>query len=264
MKPFYKLLIATFLLLIPSALFAQTKTVIAEGTWEIKNISIEEAKERALKQAQKNALEEAGAQTEIQVTDVMNVSDVNTWYSNFSKSEITGTIIEYDIIESILVSNGDIHLWKVKIKAKVELNKKKKGTTLDAHVSGFTTNYNEGDKLQFSIKTSEDCYVQIFWFDAFSNGSQFYPNDYEPAEPLKAMVEKKFPQSIEYTLYKETDELQESNSLVFIFTKKKQPFLKAGKDGNVKLKDMLEWFMKLPNDQRFMLTESIFIGKRGR
>ncbi|MCL2291271.1 MAG: DUF4384 domain-containing protein [Bacteroidetes bacterium] len=265
MRKMYKLFILGILLFVSHSLFAQTKTVEAEGMWQIANITPEKARMLAMERAKAKALEEAGIETFVS-SSTSTVSDLVENFINFSNSEIIGEFTDIKILEDRPVVIDDIVFYKVRIRAKVKTNNVKYDPGFDAQVSGFAVAYNEGDNLQFSVTPTKDCYVQIFWFDDTGNGGILYPNEMEKTQPLKAKTEKTFPQSdqLEYTLYKETKEDMEGNSFVFVFTKKERPYSKATKDGSTTLDDLYQWIIKIPSDQRVTKQEAIFIGRKGR
>jgi hypothetical protein len=267
MKKIFKLLILGLLLFSFNSLFAQTKTVKVEGEWEISNdITSQQARQRALEQARIKALVEAGVPLNINLTEIQTMSELVSSYSHFSKSEIMGEITKEEILKEGRVEKGDRWFYNIYISATVKISKVKNECTLDAHISGLNSAYSEGDKLEFTIKPSEDCYVQIFWFDDTGNGGMMYPNELEPIQRLKAKTENTFPQSetLEYTLFKETKEDIESNYFFFVFTKKERPYNKATKDGATTLDDLYQWIIKIPSDQRVTKQEAIFIGKKGK
>jgi hypothetical protein len=265
MKRLYNLLVITALIFVPLSLFTQTKTVEAEGMWQIANITPEKARMLAMERAKAKALEEAGIETFVSAS-TSTVSDLVENFINFSNSEIIGEFTDIKILEDRPIVIDDIVFYKVRIRAKVKTNNVKYDPEFDAKVSGFAVAYNEGDKLQFSITPTKDCYVQIFWFDDTGNGGILYPNEMEKTQPLKAKTESKFPQSdmLEYTLYKETKEDMEANSFVFVFTKKERPYSKATKEGATTLDDLYQWIIKIPSDQRVTKQEAVFIGRKGR
>jgi len=266
MRRMYKLFIIGLLLLTSHALFAQTKTVEAEGIWQVANITPEKARMLALERAKAKALEAAGVQETFASTTAFTISDLVESFTSFSNSEIIGEFTDIKIIkEGPEVIDGMI-FYKVRIKAKVKTNNVKYDPEFDAQISGFAVAYNEDDNLQFSITPTKDCYVQIFWFDDAGNGGILYPNKIEKMQLLKAKTENKFPQSdmLEYTLYKETKEDIEANSFVFVFTKKEHPYSKATKEGATTLDDLYQWIIKIPSGQRLTKQEAIFIGRKGR
>ena len=266
MRRMYKLFIIGLLLLTSHALFAQTKTVEAEGIWQVANITPEKARMLALERAKAKALEAAGVQETFASTTAFTISDLVESFTSFSNSEIIGEFTDIKIIkEGPEVIDGMI-FYKVKIKAKVKINNVKYDPDFDAHIGGFAVAYSEGDNLQFSIIPTKDCYVQIFWFDDTGSGGILYPNEMEKMQLLKANAENKFPQSaqLEYTLYKETKEEMEGNSFVFVFTKKERPYTKATKEGATSLDDLYQWIIKIPSDQRVTKQEAVIIGRKGK
>ena len=266
MRKIYKLLILWLLLSSFQTSFAQTKTqtVEAEGTWQIANITPEKARMLAMRRAKDNALAEAGIETYIS-SSTYTVSNLVENFMHFSNSETIGEFLKIETLEDKVMLINDIPFYKVRIRAKVKIDK---AATHDpefgAHIGGMSTTYTVGDHLQFTIKTTKDCYVQIFWFNDAGNGGILYPSVYDTMQLLKSKTEYKFPQSADYELFKETKEDAESNNFVFVFTKKEIAYLKAEKDGATTLDDLYDWIVKIPTDQRLIKQESIFIGKKGK
>jgi len=265
MKKIYQLLILGLLLFSFQTLIAQTKTVEAEGTWQIANVTPEKARMLALQRAKDEALQKAGIETFIS-TSTYTVTDLIQNFMHFSNSEIIGEFTNIEILEDDHVNINGILFWKVLIKAKINISGKvKPDPEFDAQINGIAATYNAGDKLEFTLKLTKDCYVQIFWFNDAGNGALFYPNEYESMQLLKAKMEHRFPFSdkIEsYDLYKETKEDTESNNFVFVFTKKEVAYPKAAIDGTTTLDDLYDWIIKIPADQRLTKQEVIFIGKK--
>jgi len=88
MKPIYKLLFITILLFFSQLLFAQTKTVEAEGMWQIANITPEKARMLALERAKAKALEAAGIKETFVSATTSTVSGLVEKFINFSNSTI--------------------------------------------------------------------------------------------------------------------------------------------------------------------------------
>jgi len=264
MKKTYRLLILGILLFLFQSLFAQTKTVEAEGTWQIANITPEKARMLALERAKVEALQKAGIETFIS-SATYTVTDLVQNFIHFSNSEILGEFTNIEILKEGAEIINNMLFFKVAIKAKIQTSGKvKPDPEFDIQINGISATYNAGDMLQFTLKPTKDCYVQIFWFNDAGDGALFYPNEYEQIQLLKAKTETLFPLFADYQILKERKEDIESNNFVFVFTKKEITYLKAEKNGATTLDDLYDWIIKIPADQRLTKQEAIFIGKKGR
>jgi len=262
MKKIYQLLILCFLLSLIPALSAQKiAKVEAEGKWQIVNITPEKAREYAIEKAKVEAMEKAGVETTITSGTALIISD-EVKMITCSNTEIAGEFTDFKVTEEGIVTIEKLNFYRVKISATIKLGTVKNDPEFNAHISGFATTYNEGDKLEFSIKPSKDCSVQIFCFNEGGVGTLLYPNQQEEAQPLKALNEKKFPQSdfFDYTLTKETNEPYESNIFVFVLTKTPRPYLKT----TTTMDELYQWIIKIPSDQKLVWKDPVIIGKKGR
>lgn len=238
-----------------TSLFAQTKMIYATGNWEIANITPEKARKKAIEEAKANALQKAGVSELFTVINTGSVSDQLNYFVSSSSSELSGEIIEYDIIKEQILTEGKHLLYTVDIKATIQLEKSKRDLEFDAYIKGIKVSpYKDGENIAFSICPTKTCYVHIFWFDETGIGNIVYPNMAEPSQLLDANKQSYFPITQDYKIRKETQEPIENISIVFVFTKKDIPFTKS-----ITMENFHQWILSIPSDLRTLKFINIFI-----
>lgn len=238
-----------------SSLSAQTKKVYATGNWEVANITPEKARNKAIEEAKANALQKAGISELFTVINTGTVSDRLNYFVSTSGSEISGEIVEYNIVKEEILSEGKHLLYSIDIEASIRTKKNKRDLEFDAYINGIKESpYKEGENITFSICPTKKCYVNIFWFDETGNGNIVYPNTAEPSQLLEANKQSYFPITQDYKIRKETKEPIENISIVFVFTKKDIPYTK-----NITMENFHQWILSIPSDLRVLKLNNIFI-----
>ena len=234
---------------------AQTVTVTAIGYWDLANTTPEKARQQALESAKAEALRKAGIPEEFIVLNTGHVGDNFNRFVSLSNSELRGEIISWDILQQNVQSDGNRHYYMVEIRAKVRLGKVKRDLEFVASVEGIKNSpYRDGEQFSFAIRPNKNCYVTVFWFDEEGNGAVIYPNTAEPPELLESRKAYSFPRTQSYKARKETKELTETISLLFVFTKKNIPYTPLCTFENIN-----KWVIQIPASERYLNYNSIVI-----
>lgn len=251
-----------------NVLIAQKKIKIKEsqGTAFISgDVSPNEARKRALFSAKINALKSAGIVESIKSFETLFTSESNDdfqqFYSSAIQDEIQGNILSYEIIKDTIVQKNELEFYaEVTISALVIKYKTKPDVTFDANIEGIKAVYDNGEFLEFSVKTSQPSFLTIFNINDVET-SIFFPNSREVTRELSPLDYHEFPvdNDTDYTL--ETSEDQEMNRLVFIFTKTYIPFIKMDKDGTTSEESIFSWIYSIMPDQRDVKYYSFVIRK---
>lgn len=248
------------ILLLQAPLFAEKESWIrnvkAIGTWDITgNTSFNEAKENALFEAKKNALREAGVSTSIQSVSFSSVTQDGENYGNelfnqINSFYISGRVkIKKEPVVEQTIENNILRL-KVSIVADV-LKDNPSDPEFQIMVKGIEKSYKEGTPVKFSIKSSKDCFIRIFWFDNSIKGSGFilYPlSGYDTDTPLKKNTEYSFPRSedFDYTTTLTSGADLEQTFLFIVATKQQIPYLEE----EVSFEKFFKWYYSIDSKDK--------------
>ena len=232
------------------------KNIRASATWDVTgNTSFNEAKENALFEAKKSALRQAGVGTNVKS---MTFSAMNQGGENFSDElfnqinsfYISGRVkLKEEPVYEQTVENGILRV-KISILADV-LKENTVDPEFQISIKGFEKSYKVGTPIQFSIKSSKDCYVRIFWFDNTTVGSGFllYPlNGYDRDELLQSGREYSFPRSKDFdytTTLSEGKDIE--NTFIFIVATRQQiPYLEE----DVSFEKFFKWYYEIDSQEK--------------
>ena len=228
------------------------------------DISPNQAKAQALNNAKINALKAVGIGEHINSYQLLFTSQQKNDYSQFFtsdiQSEIQGAVQWYEVkSEKTYCKSESEIICEVTIDASVIKYETKPDVNFDANIEGVKGAYNNDDKLTFSVKTTQSCYLTIFNItdkEAF----MLYPNAYEKQVKCNAMELYKFPiAKIDYTLH--TDMKQETNRLIFVFTKTPILFIKMDKAQLTTHENIFSWIYSIMPNQRKVVYLTFLIQK---
>jgi len=253
----------SFHLLVIAFLFS-SNFIVAQKTIKVKDIvgtafisgdvSPNQAKVQALDDAKINALKKAGIEEHINTYQLLFTSQAKNDYSQFFssdiQSEMQGAIKTFKIKRDSIYCKGENEIiCEIIIDATVIKYETKSDNTFDANIEGIKGVYNNDDKLSFSIKTTEKAYLTIFNITD-NEALLLYPNTYEKQQILDSSVLYKFPDpKISYQLHTDMKQ-QETNRLIFVFTKTPVPFIKIDKDQLTTQENIFTWIYSIMPDQR--------------
>ena len=261
-----KLFIPIFLLL-NFNLFSQKDNVVKVfgviGTAYInERITQLEAKDEALKDAQRNALKKAGVAEYMRSNELLISSTVNDISSDFLSSEyesqLEGEILDYKI-DTFFTEKmpNNLFLTTIIIDATVIKYNTKPDIDFDVKLVGVKNVYNNNDTLHFSLTPSIDCYLHIFSFIE-DEATLVYPNTLEIDILLKKDTQITFPRNMKYELSVDNKK-NEKGILIFVFTKKQVNFFQKDESQKTTPQNIYTWKNSIPLDQKKVITRPILI-----
>ena len=167
-------------LLTVTASAQRSKTVTAIGTGIDKDLTV--ATKAALADAKQNALKEAGVAEDIRSHVVLYMGADNTAARGYATGELDMVMLDGQVRVKqadldTAMRNGMLQVTAT-VRAEV-LTEDGADKEFSLRVSGMKPIYREGERVEFSIQPSKDCYLRIFWFSppksTRSEGGQLYP-----------------------------------------------------------------------------------------
>ena len=237
----------------------------AEGRWPVVNITPEQARNKAIEEAKKEALRIAGITESIKAADVLSTFEANDrssqLFSSFSSIELHGAVTRYEIVKDEIEKNSiDGLLYAIVV---IDATVKKYTSVADPEfkidVRGLRTNgYRKGETIVFSVNPNKEGYLKIFLFENTEEAVQLFPNRYETNRRLNAKETLRFPTvvGIDYTAEKSTTDKQEHNLLLFVYTKSDIPFY-----GDLTAQRVLGRINEIEPSEREVVIESILISE---
>lgn len=232
------------------------------------DVSENQAKERAINEAKIDALKKAHIAEHINASELLLSSQVNNDFAQFFnsdiQSEIQGAVTTYTIVKEDKIINPNINQieYSVLIDAEVIKYKTQSDFTFKAEVDSVLPVYKNSDKLIFSMRASQDCFLTIFNITDH-DASLMFPNTIEKEQQILKEQQYRFPLKrtlLDYVL--ETNKKDEMNRLIFVFTKTRIPFFAA--KGDEQLTDnekIMTWIYSIPPDQRCTVYKQFHILK---
>jgi hypothetical protein len=226
------------------------------------DVSVNQAKYSAINEAKINALKAAGIGENIKSYQLLFSSQEKNEYAQFFssdiQSEIQGAVASYDIINQATIQKNQNELYyEVTIDASIIKYDTKPDITFDANIEGVKGVYNNLDKLAFSVKTTQNCYLTIFNIND-NEATLMYPNSLEKQKLLNSNEINKFPPQAEYELETNLKD-KEFNRLIFVFTKTAVPFIKMNKEQVTTNEAIFNWIYSIMPDQRKVEYRSLVI-----
>jgi hypothetical protein len=262
-----------FIAFIASNSFGQDKIIVtATGSYEARDLTLDEVKKRAIEEAKLNAMVKAGISENVKVSDFLYTYEDEEKFRDifqFFISTETGADI---MVENVRELKRDINefgniLIEVEIDAAIYKHNEEKDPTFKFVVNGIRDIYYENDPLDFSFEPSRDGYLKIFNVaadDAFMlfpyhDDGNSYLND-EDNRLFKKKIKVNFPvnKMIDgyYFQLEQKNQTSEFNLLIFVFTKEDYPFL-----GEVDVPNIMKWIFDIPLDRRDVQQWGIIVKK---
>jgi hypothetical protein len=191
MNAMKKLLVILWLLLVPVCSFASETPVWIEATGEACLGEIDtpkEVKERARRDAQKNALEKAVGVFIKSHTLVSN----SQLAEDLVYASVRGRIEKTEVLHEGWDQN-ERDRFRVTIKSLVKPVYPEKGTGLAVKVFLSKTDLREGDSVKIFYEAGSDCYVYLFSIAADGSVTLLLPNSNQKDNFTKARTVREFP-----------------------------------------------------------------------
>lgn len=235
---------------------AQSKTThipAATGKYMISDHTTPaQAKEHALREAREEALRLAGVPVEIvSMTDWLK-SEVNNTYEDIYTSaiheEVQGGIENYTITRDTTYRENDYFVREIVISADVRVYHQRRDPGFTFHVQGIKKVYENGENIQFTVKTPDkESYMTFFWISG-NEVALFFPVGDENSK-LEKNSTYHFPlksSHVDYKTVKSPGVEYETNKLLLVFTKDKIPCFNY----DMTLQELMTWIQKIDHDKR--------------
>ena len=227
------------------------------------NETLNYGRESALNNAKINALNKAGIAEDISSYNLLyrqgNNGDFQEIFDSQFQSEIKGAIKSYEIIDEKRSTNEfENFVIEITINAKVIKYNKNSDPSFTSKIDGILPVYNHESTLEFSLISSQDFYLTIFYINDDKSGL-LYPNSQEESKLFNAEKIYNFPYNSYYDL--ETEKKEETNRLIFVFTKEDYKFTTQNTDGLTSRDEIFEWIYSISPDRRTMNHYSFTILK---
>jgi hypothetical protein len=261
-------------LLSPCRVFSQKEiSVIARGTYEARDLTLEEVKNKAIDEAKKNAMVQAGIAENVQVSDFLYTFEDDEKFKEIFQSFVSTETGAEIMVEDVQEIKRDINefgniLIEVEISAVIYKHDDKKDPSLVIKVDGIREYYVENDPLDFSFTPSKDGYLKIFNVtDAtafilypYNDQAYSYMND-DPERIFRKNEKVRFPvnRNMEYYYFGIDNESKEKeyNLLIFVLTKENIPFME-----DVKVNNIMKWIYQIPLEERIVEQYGIVVNRK--
>ncbi len=260
--------------LLPQYLFSQKEiSVTARGSYEARDLTLEEVKNKAIDEAKKNAMVQAGIAENVQVSDFLYTFEDDEKFKEIFQSFVSTETGADIMVEEVKEIKRDINefgniLIEVEISAIVYKHEEKKDPALIIKVDGIKELYLEDDPLVFSLTASKDGYLKIFNVTdeiafilyPYNDPAYSYLKD-DPERIFKKNEKVDFPinQNMDgyYFGIDNEDKDKEYNLLIFVFTKENIPFMQ-----DVKVNNIMKWIYQIPLEDRVVEQYGIVVKRK--
>ena len=255
-----------------SAQREQTRNVTATGSYVA---STDETpaygQARALQEAKKQALREAGVTENVSSTAIMVLGGNNNEFqeisSELSRIELEGRVrVKEQTDAQPVFINENLIKYTTTIRAEVVVVETEEDMNLQFKTDGINNTYLSGETMTFTVTPTADCYLRVFLLGKHpDSNAQIYPlEDVFKDVLLKAGETVTFPpndrkfiydQPFDYTMEKENakDNL-EQDVLLIVALKKPYPFVET-----VNYENVIRWLAKIKRSDKCVLWQGINI-----
>jgi len=267
-------LVVLFSLLSSGKIFSQKEvTVTARGTYEARDLTLEEVKNRAIDEAKKNAMFQAGIAENVQVSDFLYTFEDDQKFKEIFQSFVSTETGAEIMVQEVKELKRDINefgniLIEVEISATIYKHTDKKDPSFVIKVEGIKEDYVEDDPLDFSFTPSKDGYLKIFDVTdesafilyPYHDKAYSYMND-DPERVFRKNEKVHFPVNSNMEGYyfgiDNEEKEKEYNLLIFVFTKDNVPFM-----DEVKVNNIMKWIYQMPLDERIVAQYGVVVKKK--
>lgn len=242
----------------------------------IQNITPEEAKEKAVLDACKKAIEYyTGVEISSRSLDIRAESDskiVLDQFSSLSNQTTKGIILEKEIISEKIDTDGSILVKIVNLKVKVGKQSGEKDPYFNIDATLNRSYFQDSDEMELTATSSKDCFLTIL--NICSNDSVYiiFPNQYRKDNFLKSGKVFSLPNEndrklgITFPVHLLPDRDKDSEMIKILATKKKVNFtsfysFSAYGTYQSALEDLLRWLIKIPRNEMEEVDIQYFIYK---
>lgn len=237
------------------------RDVKAEGRWFVhRDITEQQAEERALMEAKKNAVEKSVG-FEVNSIIFSNISGgeegYQEFYSQINTLAINGLVV---IKNSKVFSEVDPRTNEKTVVAQIVADVARPGRTDPSFfltLEGIDSYYKEGTGLSFSVVPSQDAYIHLFWFDntVEGKGAKLFPNASEHQRLFHKEETVVFPVSPDIAYTAELNDSSPRCMLAAVATRTESPFTSQ----EVTFASFIQWLYTIPPTDRTIPVWANFI-----
>jgi hypothetical protein len=224
-KHLYLISILLYLAGCLQGLHAQEKKVV-EGVGRIQiseDMTMSQAKERALQEARLDALRKAGVAEIVSETSALfqesTLEKTDQLFSSIIQVDMRGEVADIKVLREEKKAEYGQWFQEVVIEATVYLHAESPDPNFRAEVSGVREVYYSGDALTFDAYPFHDAYLRVFVVSA-ERAELLFPNAWEKNHALTAGKKQTFPPSGKVDYFMESEKQKEVNYILFLFTKR--------------------------------------------
>lgn len=242
----------------------------------IQNITPEEAREQAILDACKKAIEYySGIEISSRSLDIRSESNdkiILDQFSSLSNQTTRGIILEKEIISEKIDSDGNNLVKIVNLKVKVCKQSGEKDPYFNIDATLNRSYFQDGDEMELTSTSSKDCFLTIL--NICSNDSVYiiFPNQYRKDNFLKSSKVFDLPDEndrklgISFPVHLLPGRDKDSEMIKILATKKKvnfTSFYSFSAYGTYKsaLEDLQRWLIKIPRNEMEEVDIQYFIYK---
>ncbi len=246
-----------------SAQREQTHTVTATGSYVAGKYETQaEGQAKALFEAKKQALREAGATEDISSTAIIVLggagSDFREISSELGRIELEGRVrVKEQTDAQPQFTNDGLIKYSTTIRAEVLVEETDEDMNFQFKLEGIKNTYLNKERMTFAFTPTADCYLRIFFFGKTpANCAQIFPIDgiFKDVQ-LKAGVSVQFPPETKLFLYDKPFEYTmgidnerenlEQGVLLIVALKKPYPFI-----DDVNYENVISWLSRIKRNEK--------------
>lgn len=275
-KIFAVLLLVWSVVLPISAQREQTRRVTAMGSYVAsKDETPAYGQLRALQEAKKQALREAGVMDNVFSTSIIkmdnNGSEFQEIFTELSRIEQEGRVrvLEQMDAKPDFYQDSKLVKYTTTIHAEVVVEETEEDLNFRFKIDGMQNTYLSGEKMSFTILPMADCYIRIFFFGKNAdNNAQIYPLQgiFKDIQ-LHAYVPVSFPpedntflydKPFDYTLEANDEKVSvEQDVILIVALKKDYPFI-----DEVNYENVINWLSRIKRNERYVYWQGVNIVDR--
>ncbi len=219
------------------------------------------AKEKAINDAKKNALNRAGIAENINAYTDLFQAEIDDNYAELFTSQvftnIRGAVTNIEVVSEnrdFVVGNN------IKYEVTIDCVVLKYNTEVDlmyaADIKGIKPFAHEGDLLTYTVTPTKDSWLYVFCVPQNQDKAYFlFPIEEhnEKSFMLEAGKTYEFPRSLDLEYFLDGTERQ-TDRLIFVLTKQNFPFT-----SRITYKNVTDWIFTIPPDQRIVESFAVTI-----
>jgi len=231
---------------------------------QIVNLTPDEAREKAMQDACKMALEYFGVEVNDRTLSISAESNSKTNINHFS--EITrfttnGVILAKEILEENITTIGNNIYQVVKMKIKVGKQKGEKDPYFRVEAQLNRDRFQENDLMKISIQPTVDCYVTVFYIASDESVGTIFPNCVSEDNFVKANEILQLPKDgINFPVTLLPNRTEDTEMIKIIATKKPLNF-QVNDNFKTAFEALQNWIITIPRNEMTEVDLQYYIYK---